>query len=274
MEVSIKTVNLVLRDLPLTVVPRLRAFIEAQGEAAGDCQLDLIGDDEEEDPLTKSERAALKHPAHRRHAERLERLLWEGMHAPGARAAVDALLGTADYTYTGRSTTLFHEARSLKACAGQILVNKERHGLGADGVLLVPGKSSSQWVLHLFQVKAGATMISNTKSTCGPTNRSRCTYFIAQGLVDIGEHLSMLLRLQFPSSPRNKHRGDNSNGSDNMTLIECVHHLFTFSPLGASARIDLKKRGIRVVEADACYALLPERVRAGYALVDSHFERH
>jgi hypothetical protein len=81
----------------------------------------------------------------------------------------------------------------------------------------------------------------------------------------------MWLRLQFPSSPRGPGR---SRASDAVTTtIECVYHLLTLSPLGNSARADLKSRGVRVCEADDVYALLPARVRDTYELVDHHFQR-
>jgi hypothetical protein len=280
MEASDKTVNLVLRDLPLALVPALRIFLENQGDAVGACLLDLLeprasNNVDAAATLTQSERHALKHPAHRRHAERLERLLWEGMAEASMTPMVTALFGNVKIQYNGKSTRLFHEARSLKACANQLLINRERHGMGADGVLLMRDpKDGTHWFLHLFQVKAGATMISNTKSTCGETNKSRCTYYIARGLIDIGEHLSMLLRLQFPSSPRQSEKQQQKKKkSVEATTVTCVYHFMTFSPLGASARADLKARDIHAYEADACYALLPQRVRDAYQLIDSHFER-
>jgi hypothetical protein len=191
------------------------------------------------------EKLALDNIGHRGDAEKIERLLCEGMvnNANCAKNKLPVVTLKADH-YTTKSMS---EERDVKNLLDRPLHNDAFGNLGADIVVLKkdPAKKNS-YIMHLIQVKRGTTLLGYPKKNCGPTNTNRSVYHIHDKLCKIGTKLTKMLRDQFQEQVQD---------------ITPSYHLITTADVRADSRTFLTNKNVNFVVGDTTFRkLMPERL--------------
>lgn len=192
---------------------------------------------------------ALANIGHRGENELVERMLCEGL-VENSKSAVSYKLPSVSRMSEAYTTRSMATVASIDELISRPLPNPVHGNLGADIVVLKHDPAAppgSAFVLHLIQLKRGATAIGYPKKACGATNEGRSSYHIHAKLQRIGEELSATLRTRFELGE---------------TAITCAYHLITTATVRATSRELLAKRCVNIVEGDLAFReLMPKRVR-------------